>query len=128
MLFAFFVLMCIIGSLFVLPVVIMTIFLFVKRNSVLHASFGEDFRTILNRMMGDMHERSYHSKGFTPQNDSLSKEEALEILDLPNSATREDIVAAYHKLMKSSHPDKGGSPYFARKLNQARDKLLGKSK
>ncbi|CAH58500.1 molecular chaperone DnaJ [Ehrlichia ruminantium] len=54
----------------------------------------------------------------------LSRQEALEILGLQNGVTHEQINAAYHKLMKSIHPDRGGSPYLAQKLNEARDTLL----
>ncbi|QXK92364.1 DnaJ domain-containing protein [Neoehrlichia mikurensis] len=54
----------------------------------------------------------------------MSINEALEILGLEGKANNEQINMAYHKLMKSVHPDKGGSAYFAQKLNQARDKLL----
>ncbi len=35
------------------------------------------------------------------------------------------IREVYHRLMLKIHPDKGGSAYFAAKLNQARETLLG---
>ncbi|KJV69224.1 dnaJ domain protein [Candidatus Neoehrlichia lotoris str. RAC413] len=54
----------------------------------------------------------------------MSVNEALEILGLHSKTSNEQINIAYHKLMKSVHPDKGGSAYFAQKLNQARDTLL----
>lgn len=55
---------------------------------------------------------------------TMSRDEALEILELSGSPTREEIKAAHHKLMKKIHPDQGGSGYFAAKLNQAKDILL----
>ena len=60
----------------------------------------------------------------TRTSSSLSRDEAFEILGLNKDASQEQINAAYHKLMKSMHPDKGGSPYLAQKLNEARDTLI----
>ena len=57
--------------------------------------------------------------------DSMTTEEALEILGLQGGATREEIIQAHRKLMSKVHPDKGGSHYLARCLNQARKVLLG---
>lgn len=56
--------------------------------------------------------------------ETMSREEALEILELRGNPTREEIKAAHHKLMMKIHPDQGGSGYFAAKLNQAKDILL----
>lgn len=57
---------------------------------------------------------------------NLSEKEAREILGISENATKEEIKEAYHKLMQKNHPDQGGSEYFAKKLNQAKDTLLGK--
>ncbi len=55
----------------------------------------------------------------------MSNEEALRILGLYGAkADQNEINRAYHNLMKLVHPDKGGSQYFAQKLNEARDRLL----
>lgn len=58
--------------------------------------------------------------------DKMSKAEALEILGLTANATNDEIESAYKRLMKNNHPDTGGSKYFAVKLNQAREVLLGR--
>jgi hypothetical protein len=55
----------------------------------------------------------------------MTRAHALEILELAEGATREAISAAYLRLMQKVHPDKGGSTYFARQLNEAREVLLG---
>ncbi|AHX04950.1 dnaJ domain protein [Ehrlichia japonica] len=81
---------------------------------------SEIMASTLNKVMNEVNTYN-HSKSTSS---SLSKEEALEILGLEKNATQEQINAAYHKLMKSIHPDKGGSPYLAQKLNAARDTLL----
>ncbi|WP_339047022.1 DnaJ domain-containing protein [Candidatus Mesenet endosymbiont of Phosphuga atrata] len=55
---------------------------------------------------------------------NMSKGEALKILGLTEDAKSSDVNQAYHNLMKSIHPDKGGSAYLAQKINEARDVLL----
>lgn len=59
-----------------------------------------------------------------PTLDAISVSEAYAILDLKPGCTREDVQAAYTRLMKLVHPDKGGGAGLAAKLNAARDRLL----
>jgi hypothetical protein len=54
----------------------------------------------------------------------ISRAEALEILDLTEGATEDDVRAAHARLMKQLHPDRGGSTFFAKQLNRARDALM----
>lgn len=51
--------------------------------------------------------------------------EAYQVLGLQPGASREEIQAAYRRLIQRVHPDHGGSSYLAARLNQARDVLLG---
>jgi DnaJ-class molecular chaperone len=55
----------------------------------------------------------------------MTRQEALQVLGLEDGAGKDEIKAAYHRLMAGLHPDHGGSTYLATKLNQARDILLG---
>ena len=55
----------------------------------------------------------------------MSADEACEILAVEPGATAEDIESAYRRVMKSAHPDHGGSDWMAAKVNQAKDILLG---
>lgn len=50
--------------------------------------------------------------------------EARRILGVGAEASREEIQAAYGRLMRSVHPDKGGTEGLAAQLNAARDRLL----
>jgi hypothetical protein len=56
----------------------------------------------------------------------MDRKLALEILDLKEGASREQIEAAYKRMMIKNHPDAGGSNYIAKQLNAAREALLGK--
>lgn len=54
----------------------------------------------------------------------MSKDDARRILGVGPEATREEIQAAYTRLMRMAHPDKGGTAGLASQLNAARDVLL----
>ena len=56
--------------------------------------------------------------------DSLSKEEALNILGLKSGASETEIIAAHRKLIAKMHPDKGGSDYLSAQINLAKKILL----
>lgn len=66
----------------------------------------------------------HETSGNPPQNSKMTRQEALELLDLDDSASREDILQAYKALVKKVHPDTKGSQGLTRKLNEARDVLL----
>ena len=57
---------------------------------------------------------------------TMSREQALEILELNGKPNDTEIKASHHRLMKKIHPDQGGSEYFATQLNQAKDLLMKK--
>lgn len=55
---------------------------------------------------------------------SVSLAEARSILGVGPQATKAEIQAAYSRLMRMAHPDKGGTSGLAAQLNAARDRLL----
>jgi len=60
-----------------------------------------------------------------PAPGAMPEDEALMVLGLTKGASRDDIKAAYRRLMTQLHPDRGGSDYLAAKINAAKDVLLG---
>lgn len=54
----------------------------------------------------------------------MTRAEALAILGLSEGADEAAIQAAYRRLMRSAHPDQGGSDWLAARLNEARDILI----
>lgn len=58
----------------------------------------------------------------------MSRGEALEVLGLEPGAEEPEIRAAHKRLLRLVHPDRGGSAYLARRVYQARDTLLERSR
>jgi hypothetical protein len=70
-------------------------------------------------------EQASHSR--TPQRPGVKKMErgeALKILGLKEGASADDIRDAHRRLIKSLHPDIGGSDYLASQINDAKAALL----
>lgn len=63
-------------------------------------------------------------KAVPPAADDPALAEARDILGVSPTATREEIQAAYARLIRAVHPDAGGSSGLAARLNAARDTLL----
>ena len=55
----------------------------------------------------------------------MDRDEAFEILGLDKKATKDEIIERYNKLIKKNHPDLGGSEWITKRINKARDILLG---
>jgi hypothetical protein len=54
----------------------------------------------------------------------MSKSLAMEILGLEGEVSKESVQSAYRALMQKLHPDRGGSEYLAKKINQAKAILM----
>merc|ERR1719453_2155028 len=59
--------------------------------------------------------------------EKMTTSEAALIIGIRASSEKLKIEERYRKLMMMNHPDQGGSPYIAGKLNEAKS-LLMKSK
>ncbi|PAV79145.1 hypothetical protein WR25_16600 isoform B [Diploscapter pachys] len=62
----------------------------------------------------------YYRGGFEPK---MSRREASLILGVPPTAKPQKIKEAHKRIMIVNHPDRGGSPYLAAKINEAKDYL-----
>jgi hypothetical protein len=60
-----------------------------------------------------------------PRSGAMTRAEALAVLGLSEGASRQDIKAAYQRIISGLHPDRGGSDYLAAQVNEAKDVLLG---
>ncbi len=56
----------------------------------------------------------------------MSTREAASILGIADNADIDTIVDAHRKLIAKVHPDTGGTPELAARVNQARDVLLAR--
>ncbi|KAI8798401.1 mitochondrial import inner membrane translocase subunit TIM14 [Biomphalaria glabrata] len=75
----------------------------------------------LNQTIGELPSGSfskYYRCGFEPQ---MSKREAGLILGVSPTASKIKIKEAHKRILLLNHPDRGGSPYLAAKINEAKD-------
>uniref|UniRef100_A0A1B6C844 J domain-containing protein n=1 Tax=Clastoptera arizonana TaxID=38151 RepID=A0A1B6C844_9HEMI len=67
----------------------------------------------------------YYKGGFDPK---MTRREASLILGISPTANKTKIKEAHKRIMLLNHPDRGGSPFIAAKINEAKDFLdKGKS-
>ena len=63
---------------------------------------------------------NYYRGGFSHK---MDKREAALILGVGQSSSKKKIQTTHKRLMIINHPDRGGSPYLAAKINEAKDLL-----
>ncbi|KAF1816579.1 hypothetical protein P152DRAFT_428798 [Eremomyces bilateralis CBS 781.70] len=65
--------------------------------------------------------RAYYKGGFESK---MNRREAALILEISErGATKDQIRKRHRALMLLNHPDRGGSPYLATKVNEAKEFL-----
>lgn len=60
----------------------------------------------------------YYKGGFDQK---MNRREAALILGISPTANKVKVKEAFKKVMAVNHPDRGGSPYIASKINEAKD-------
>ncbi|PVU97666.1 hypothetical protein BB560_005726 [Smittium megazygosporum] len=89
-----------------------------KRNSAAAGS------TLLKGV--DAVNKKFVKGGFDPK---MNKREAALILGIKESRLNKTTVKdAHRRIMLKNHPDRGGSPFIASKINEAKEFLEAKSK
>ena len=62
----------------------------------------------------------YYQGGFEYK---MNKREAYRILGVSSSVSRKHIATIHKRIILLNHPDRGGSPYLAAKINEAKDTI-----
>ncbi|XP_076233638.1 mitochondrial import inner membrane translocase subunit TIM14 [Calliopsis andreniformis] len=62
----------------------------------------------------------YYKGGFESK---MTRREASLILSVSPTANKVKVKEQFKKVMAVNHPDRGGSPYIAAKINEAKDLL-----
>ncbi|MEL3891010.1 DnaJ domain-containing protein [Ferrovibrio sp. MS7] len=99
----------------------------------LHAALGAEdpngialLEAYMERRLGpDWRDQAGEGGAATGDAGSMSREQAYAVLGLQPGSTEGEIRAAHRRLMRTAHPDHGGSTYLAAQINRAKDVLLG---
>ncbi|KAL1297101.1 hypothetical protein AAFC00_004684 [Neodothiora populina] len=87
------------------------------------AFFGRAGLVALKRSRGQVGAmgKAFYKGGFEPK---MTRREAALILETSERGITKDIIRKKHRqMMLSNHPDRGGSPYLATKINEAKELL-----
>ncbi|TKA61080.1 Mitochondrial import inner membrane translocase subunit tim14 [Cryomyces minteri] len=87
------------------------------------AFFGRAGLVALRRSRGTTNAlgKAYYKGGFEPK---MNRREAALILETSERGITKEILRKKHRqLMLLNHPDRGGSPYLATKINEAKEFL-----
>ncbi len=74
----------------------------------------------------DVHADATRRQSAAPRTSGMSTKEAYQILGLEPDASETEVRNAHRRLIKQVHPDHGGSAALAAKINEAKDRILGR--
>lgn len=95
-------------------------------SAVATRSDTEEFRTLAAEacdMLAQIEAQEKQGSNQSQSNGKMTRARALEILDLPDGVQKLEMRSKYMKLMQKLHPDKDGSNFLAKQLNEAREAL-----
>merc|ERR1712018_919478 len=72
----------------------------------------------LEKLVQSWEKGKYYHGGFEGK---MTRTEAFRILGISSNSSQKTINAQHKKIMLLNHPDRGGSPYMAAKINEAKD-------
>ncbi|GAV51918.1 hypothetical protein ZYGR_0AF03890 [Zygosaccharomyces rouxii] len=79
------------------------------------------YKSITTKVRGEKGAAAFLKGGFDAK---MNQSEALQILNLNESQlNKRKLKEVHRRIMLANHPDKGGSPYLATKINEAKDFL-----
>ncbi|CAH7667942.1 DnaJ subfamily C member 19 [Phakopsora pachyrhizi] len=77
--------------------------------------------SVISKIIELKSKNEYAIGGFQPK---MDRREAKDILGLKESqVTKNRLKDSHRRIMLVNHPDRGGSPYLASKINEAKDLL-----
>ncbi|TDG41813.1 hypothetical protein AWZ03_011770 [Drosophila navojoa] len=91
-----------------------------RRMPQMTSKFNEALKNLPKFDAESMANAKYYKGGFDPK---MNKREAALILGVSPSASKLKVKDAHKRIMLLNHPDRGGSPYLAAKINEAKDFL-----
>ncbi len=74
----------------------------------------------------DVHADETQRQSAAARPSSMSTKEAYQILGLEPGASDTEVRDAHRRLIKQVHPDRGGSAALAAKINEAKDRIIGR--
>ncbi|KAF3420853.1 hypothetical protein E2986_11007 [Frieseomelitta varia] len=91
-----------------------------KRMPHLSQRMAEAYKNVPKLNSQTLANSKYYKGGFESK---MTRREASLILDVSPTASKVKVKQQFKKIMAVNHPDKGGSPYVAAKINEAKDLL-----
>lgn len=91
-----------------------------KKMPQLSQKMAEAYKNIPKLDSQSLANSKYYKGGFEPK---MTRREASLILDVSPAASKVKVKQQFKKIMSVNHPDRGGSPYIAAKINEAKDLL-----
>ncbi|XP_057325958.1 mitochondrial import inner membrane translocase subunit TIM14 [Microplitis mediator] len=89
-----------------------------KSMPTLSKRMAEAYKTLPKLDSQSLANSKYYKGGFEA---TMTKREASLILGVSPTANKAKVKERFKKVMSANHPDRGGSPYIAAKVNEAKD-------